>query len=105
MRKLINLIVCVLMIGCVAHKTTTSVQSGKYSEDLSVVRPKVVSVADTSTSKSINNNERKETAYVEPKHAINQQLDNVLDSISSINLTQKYVEGFTIQIYSGSKRE
>jgi len=95
----------IFLISCVAHKTTTSVQSSKYSEDLSVVRPKVeLPAADTSALQQ-NSNARKQTVYVEPTHAINKQLDGILDSISSINLTQKYIDGFTIQLYAGAKRE
>jgi len=44
-------------------------------------------------------------AYVEPTHTVNKQLDVVLDSIDRINLTRKFIEGFTIQVYSGMKRE
>jgi hypothetical protein len=43
--------------------------------------------------------------YVEPTHTVNKQLDVVLDSIDRINLTKKFIEGFTIQVYSGMKRE
>jgi septal ring-binding cell division protein DamX len=32
-------------------------------------------------------------------------LDAVLDSIDRINLNKKFIEGFTIQVYSGMKRE
>jgi uncharacterized protein YebE (UPF0316 family) len=45
-------------------------------------------------------------AFVEPTvYTVNKQLDAVLDSIDRINLTRKFVEGFTIQVYSGLKRE
>jgi len=42
---------------------------------------------------------------VEARHAINEDLDNVLDSINRIYLSQKYIDGFTIQVYSGLDRE
>jgi hypothetical protein len=95
----------IFMMSCASHQgtTTTTSQSSKYTEDLSVVRPKIETVSDTAIVQTENN--RKQTAYVEPKFAINQQLDEVLDSISRINRTQKYIDGFTIQLYSGSKRE
>jgi hypothetical protein len=95
----------IFMMSCATHQsTTTSTQAGKYSEDLSVVRPKIdAPKGDTAIVQT--NNERQQTAYVEPKAAITQQLDEVLDSISSINKTQKFIDGFTIQVYSGSKRE
>jgi hypothetical protein len=93
----------IFMMSCATPKsTTTTTQPGKYSEDLSVVRPKVEM---PKTDTTITQTDRKQTAYVEPKYTINEQLDGVLDSISSINRTQKYIDGFTIQVYSGSKRE
>src|SRR6187402_768809 len=89
--------------NCAAPKKTTTTQGGKYSEDLSVWRPK----AKTSTETAVNDpvDERKATAYVEPKLTVNEPLDNVLDSIDQINLHKKYVEGFTIQVYSGKREE
>jgi hypothetical protein len=98
------------MVAC-SPKTGsgTSDSGGKtYSEDLSGVRPKP-QVKDTTknTSGSVAGNlpVRKSTDYVEAKFAVNQQLDNVLDSISRVNLTTGFVDGFTIQLYSGLKRE
>jgi hypothetical protein len=93
------------MMSCATHQSTTSTntQSGKYSEDLSVVRPKIEAPKTDTTLTT--DGEQRQTVYVEPKVAITQQLDEVLDSISSINKTQKFIDGFTIQVYSGSKRE
>ena len=48
---------------------------------------------------------QKTTQYVEAKFAINNALDNVLDSISRINLSVGYVDGYTIQVYSGLRQE
>lgn len=48
---------------------------------------------------------RDQKLYVEPQHTVNKQLDAVLDSIDRINLVRKFVEGFTIQVYSGLNRE
>jgi len=93
------------LIGCASPTSTTTTQPGKYAEDLSVWRPKPeLQTKDTSKDLS-QNTERKATVYVEPKHAINKQLDQVLDSINSINLMQRHIDGFTIQVYSGAKRE
>ena len=44
-------------------------------------------------------------ASVEAKFTVNKQLDAVLDSIDQINLNARFVEGFTIQVYSGKNRE
>lgn len=49
--------------------------------------------------------EIKQTQYVEPKYAVNKKLDAVLDSIARYNTSREYINGFTIQIYAGMKRE
>jgi len=93
-----------LISNCAApKKTTTATQGGKYSEDLSVWRPKPKTSPEATDPVPVD--ERKNTAYVEPKLAVNEPLDNVLDSIDHINLHKKYVEGFTIQVYSGKREE
>jgi len=99
------LLMTLILTDCAApKKTTTTTQGGKYSEDLSVWRPKVESNAKNTTSVD-SANERKVTTYVEPKIAVNKQLDAVLDSIDRINLSQRYVSGYTIQVYSGKREE
>jgi len=42
---------------------------------------------------------------VEAKYAINEQVDTILDSIHEENLSRGAIDGFTIQVYSGIKRE
>lgn len=96
-----------LVVGCASTQTSTSTtqSSGNYSEDLSVLRPKTQAVAQSTTTTANPVDERKATPYVEPKFAINKQVDAVLDSIDRINQGRKFIEGFTIQVYSGLKRE
>jgi hypothetical protein len=69
-----------------------------------VWRPKVTApengTATTKTSEAI-----KQTQYVEPKYAVNKKLDTVLDSIDRYNTSKEFINGFTIQIYAGLKRE
>jgi len=98
-----------MIAGCASPSHTSSTSSatqngGNYSEDLSALRPRPQAVAQTSTP--VNPvEERKATPYVEPRIAVNKQVDAVLDSIDRINRTRKFVDGFTIQVYSGLKRE
>ncbi|SKC73318.1 SPOR domain-containing protein [Ohtaekwangia koreensis] len=97
-----------LLGSCVTQKkTTTTSQTGKYSEDLSVWRPKVEAApAETNTtSTTTDNTKATTTVYVEPKLTVNRRLDGVLDSIDHINLSRKFVEGYTIQVYSGRREE
>jgi hypothetical protein len=79
--------------------------SGKYSEDLSVLRPKAGADTAKQTTKATQPGKNQQTKYVEAKYAVNETLDTVLDSISEQNLQLGLVDGFTIQVYSGLKRE
>ncbi|HYG19774.1 MAG TPA: hypothetical protein VD816_12640 [Ohtaekwangia sp.] len=98
-----GIILTIFLAGCAAQKSTTSsTQGGKYTEDLSVWRPK----PEETDLKTIENpDEPRATAYVEPKHTVNARLDNVLDSIDRINLNRKVIDGFSIQVYSGRREE
>jgi hypothetical protein len=90
--------------SCKPTQTTTGIQQdGKYTEDLSGLRPVVEPVIETPVLP--DKNVRDPKAYVEAQYTINKQLDTVLDSIDRINLTRKFIEGYTIQVYSGMKRE
>ena len=94
-----------LLIGCATQKktTTTSTDGAKYTEDLSVWRPKVETATDTKTP--VEEPGKKQTPYTDPKYAINKKLDTILDSIDHFNLQRNFIDGFTIQVYSGTKRE
>jgi hypothetical protein len=93
-----------LASGCKTAKQPQTTQDGKYSEDLSSLRPKVEEEVVTTTT-TPEKTKRDPKSYVEATHTINKQLDTVLDSIDRINLTRKFIEGYTIQIYSGMRRE
>lgn len=85
--------------GCAVQKPTATTGTS-YSEDLSVLRPEVDGQDSTLTVTPT-----RKTEYVEAKNAINDKLDTVLDSIDRINLSRRYVDGFTILVYSGLNRE
>lgn len=99
------LVALVIVAGCKpSQKTqTTSSQDGKYSEDLSALRPKVEQTPDDTTTP--DKIKRDPKAYVDAQFTINQQLDAVLDSIDRINLNRKSIEGYTIQVYSGTNKD
>ena len=86
------------------NTTVSSSQGQAYSEDLSIWRPKAEAPANNNTTTNVPNNP-KQTQYVEPKYAVNKKLDTVLDSIDRYNRSKQFVDGFTIQIYAGLKRE
>jgi len=94
------------LIGCATQKkaATTTTGGSKYSEDLSVWRPKTDPVTPE-TKAPQDTNVKKPTTNVEPKYSVNKKLDPILDSIDHINVQRNFIDGFTIQVYSGLKRE
>lgn len=96
-----------VFLGCAGPKKTTTTSTGgiKYSEDLSVLRPKTTTSSDVDTNPTVDKDIKKQTALVEPKYAVTKKLDAVLDTIDAINVRRNFIDGFTIQVYSGLKRE
>jgi len=91
-----------LQVSCVAqHHGFTS--SDAFSEDLTSVRPNYEPELSDST---IEKNEVvQEKPYMVATNTVNTKVDLVLDSLSKLNQQRKFVDGFTIQIYSGQNRE
>jgi hypothetical protein len=106
MKKMFNLshyVVYMLMASCASTQTTNSTSSFTYSEDLSHLHPVFEEPVNEPVIKP--NTEKRRTDYVEPKYSVNELLHTVLDSIDRINLNRRLIDGFSIQIYSGQKRE
>jgi hypothetical protein len=106
MRLVVVLVIAAMIASCSSPVSTTgSSGTGKYAEDLSILRPKVQMPNDTvkqgGTTTASNNN----TVYLEPRHTVNTQLDAVLDSIDRINLANGMTDGYTIQLYSGKQQD
>ena len=95
---------CFLLFVLVGLEFSCAAQKhGKpYYEDLSAYRP-LFPISGDSAQK--NQNTPTHPVSVAPTRNVNTKVDAVLDSIDRINLTKKLVDGFTIQIYSGQKRE
>jgi hypothetical protein len=108
MRNLFGFLLVTLFVAACSSKVTTSssASDGKYSEDLSVLRPKpAVDTVNDKTTKKTEDGNRNPSIYLEARHAVNESLDAVLDSIDRINLHNGLVDGFTIQLYSGIQRD
>ncbi|MBS1506848.1 MAG: SPOR domain-containing protein [Bacteroidetes bacterium] len=73
-----------------------------YREDLSGLRPRIDQPLSYSVEKDTS---VKKNAYSSPTKTVNAKVDAVLDSIDVFNLTRKFIDGYTIQVYSGQKRE
>lgn len=100
----LSIYLLLFLAGCATPKKTSSTQGTKYSEDLSVLRPAIEMPTRQSNPMETNVNTHK-AKYVEPKYTINKPLNNILDSIDRFNLNTRFIDGFTIQIYSGLDRE
>lgn len=86
--------------GCATTQTSTT-STATYSEDLAVHRP----VFEEPKAQATTAEDPVKKDNVEPKFTVNESLHIVLDSIDSFNIARRYIEGFTIQIYSGQKKE
>ncbi|GAA5036105.1 hypothetical protein GCM10011506_31190 [Marivirga lumbricoides] len=102
MNKLKNYIGFLLLAGIGFACTTTqktSTASKSFSEDISEFRPKI----DTVTVKSEEEvSFRKTEENFNPKYDVTELLNEKLDSLAFNNADIAYVNGYSIQIYSGS---
>ena len=95
-----RLVILAIMIGCKAAAPTTK-SSNVYSENLSVLRPDLSeSVTDADTLK-------KDTyeSYVPLTGHIKAELDSIAKISLADNRQGKFVDGYVIQVHSGSDRE
>ena len=106
MRQLLLLFLGTLLVFGCARKVSTGAAAGtgKYTEDLSVWRPEATPVVDS--AKSATTPQRTRTnQYVEAKYAVNREVDTILDTVYTENKERGFVDGYTIQVYSGINRE
>lgn len=73
-----------------------------YHEDLSKLRPKF---EQTDVKPTKDTTREVQVVAVAPTKTVNAKVDVVLDSLDLFNLMRKYIDGYTIQIYSGQKKE
>ncbi|UII27830.1 hypothetical protein LVD15_05245 [Fulvivirga maritima] len=93
------------LLSACSPKTSTSSSSGEvYKEDLKAYRPvyeKPVEKHDTIAQA----NESYADVDIEPTNDVTEPLNNVLDEIDGLRSNTRYIDGFTIQVYSGTNRE
>ncbi len=92
---------CLVALSTVIASAQTT--SKPYIEDLSAHRPKFELKRDT--SQKANSQNVTDRPSVKPTKNVNAKLDAVLDSIDKQNLQKKFIDGFTIQLYSGQSKE
>lgn len=106
MKKLLYLaVVCGLVNAC----SPGSVPSGSkeaYTEDISYLRPEYTEVEDSLFEGTVSNPENQiNYAEIEPAFDVTKPLNTILDSIDRIRDDVKYINGFTILVYSGTNSE
>ncbi len=102
--KIVLLVIGFLTLqGCAAQLTSNSASDKPYNENLSTYRPKFSN--DSAKTDSSGKATPAKTYVEKPVLNVNTKVDAVLDSVDRLNQLRKFVDGFTIQIYSGTNRE
>lgn len=89
-----------------APTASTSTSTTVYEEDLSIHRPAYHADEETDEDSAVVPVEgTTETQYIEPSNDLKSELDTVLYRIMKSRQDIKYVDGFSIQLYSGNSRD
>jgi hypothetical protein len=92
-------LILLFVVGCVPRASKTA-RITEYSEDLSEFRPVLPAFDDVEPEES----EVKEFKYIPPKNDVTNRINYFLDTLAS-GSSEKILEVYTIQVYSGTKRE
>ncbi len=109
MRLLTSISIFVFVIaqlsGCKSTShSSSSRQQDAYYEDLSALRPQI-NQSEKDEQKENSSEIKSYDRYVEPLYTVNKKVDTVLDSIDRFYLARGYVDGYTIQVHAGTKRD
>jgi septal ring-binding cell division protein DamX len=99
-QKIIVIGILSLLGGCASQQ----ISDKPYHENLASLRPTVTVPVDT-PRKDNHTTQKNQVASIKPTQTVNAKVDAVLDSIDRYNLVKRFVDGYTIQIYSGQNRE
>lgn len=91
---------CYVLVGC---GVTQKASDKPYYENLAGLRPQITVPVDAPRKDTSKQSVKTET--ITPTQTVNAKVDAVLDSIDRYNLVKRFVDGYTIQIYSGQNRE
>lgn len=98
------LLISLLWMSACSTKPATTSQVTSYDEDLSYLRP-------TSEDLQIETEDMSDTGIatntpdIEPQYDIKNELDSVLSTIRASRSEIEFLNGFTVQVYSGNNRE
>lgn len=87
--------------ACAGSKTVNDTQEA-YVEDVSKLKP---TFSPLPAIESLPVPTTPDKKYVPANNAINAQLKQIQDSIDYFYVSRKFVDGFTIQVYVGQKKE
>lgn len=102
MRGLVILSLVGLLLSC-SPSTQPKTSTQNYEEDLSAYRPEVP-VLDEQVE-SGQTVPVVEVEYTPPTHHLRTEIDSVLAIKASLSEQKGYLQGFTIQVYTGRSRE
>ena len=95
-----RLVILLLLAAC---KATVPTSSTSYKEDLSIHRP--VSTVAEESSPSTSSPSTNQEEYTPLTGHIGAELDSIAKIAYEQNKKGRYVDGYVIQVYSGSSRE
>ena len=101
--RMVLLFMAGAILNCCSAQLAGSAANNAHSENLAAYRPKIAGDSSTKETSVIASTEK---VYVaNPVLNVNKKVDTVLDSIDRINQSRKFVDGYTLQVYSGTNRE
>jgi len=98
--RMMSLVRFLFIIAALAGFVEAAAQRKRpaYSEDLTKHRPSLPAVQKVTEPEAVI---QKSPA----QYTVNDKVNEVLDSIDRFNASRKFIDGFTIQIYSGQKKQ
>ena len=91
------------ILNCCSAQLAGSAANNVHSENLAAYRPKINS--DSSSKNALVTASAEKVYVATPVLNVNKKVDAVLDSIDRLNQSRKFVDGYTLQVYSGTSRE
>lgn len=91
----------ILFNRCASTTVISSSSSGSYTEDLTVFRPPVIK---DEPDEILSDDDSVTNIDIIIHDDITYKIDSLLDSISVNNQKKKYIQGYTIQVYTGNNR-
>ena len=104
-RTLSLLVVAIAIYGCSKKTSPSSSAGATYSEDLTILHPYIPEeTVDPGTPLTTMPAEGVNEAVI-TQYDITTEMEAVADIIAQRNLQKKFIDGYTVQVYSGSNRE